>query len=279
MSKPLVHKKKVESSYDETSKNYDSVASDIMITSSNKLLRGLEILDNPVALDVGCGTGIATFILMDLCDKRGTFHGMDISQGMVDEAVKSAERLGYSNVSFKRGDAESLDYPDDMFDLVISNLVLHWVPDKKRAFSEIFRVLKPGGQIALTFNGDLHIIETLDIGAKIELEYPELIGGAKPAAEHISFQIGLEDTHYLFDDIGFVDVSLYEVRRLVFTKQGSQPIDRQNAVTAAWWTVGLSPETIGKFMELMLKEMALRSTSKGFKGTRHHIFAYGKKPA
>jgi len=278
LSKSEDHKRKVESSYDETASNYDSVASKRMITSSNKLLRDLEILENPVVLDVGCGTGIATFILMDLYEKQGTFHGIDISQEMVEQASESAVKKGYTNVSFKKGDAERLDFPDDMFDLVISNLVLHWVPDKKKAFSEIFRVLKPGGQIALTFNGDLHLIETLNITAKIELEHPELMGGSKPAAEHTSFQISLEDTHFLFEDIGFVDVSLYEERRLVFTKRDSKPLDRQHDVTAAWWAVGLSPETIGKVMGLAMKEMALRSTSKGFKGTRHVIFAYGKKP-
>lgn len=116
-----------------------------MTKSSIKLLRDLDIPEDPVVLDVGCGTGISTFKMMELCENKGAFYGIDISKGMVDEARKNAKSLGYTNVSFKRGDAESLDFPDDMFDCVISNYTLHWVPDKRQAFAEMYRVLKPEG--------------------------------------------------------------------------------------------------------------------------------------
>ncbi|MFX0203216.1 MAG: class I SAM-dependent methyltransferase [Candidatus Hodarchaeota archaeon] len=145
MSDLKVYKRKVESRYDETSTEYDSFACDVMTKSSIKLLRDLDIPEDPVVLDVGCGTGISTFKMMELCENKGAFYGIDISKGMVDEARKNAKSLGYTNVSFKRGDAESLDFPDDMFDCVISNYTLHWVPDKRQAFAEMYRVLKPEG--------------------------------------------------------------------------------------------------------------------------------------
>lgn len=95
-------------------------------------------------LEVGCGTG---YVGLNLCLYEGLIdelHACDISQGMVDTCLKNARELGI-DVRGKRSELESLDYPDDEFDMVIGHAILHHVPDVGKGLSEIFRVLKPGG--------------------------------------------------------------------------------------------------------------------------------------
>jgi ubiquinone/menaquinone biosynthesis C-methylase UbiE len=167
-------KDRVEKAYKTSAEFYTETMENTMTYWSNVLLRDLQLPEYPKALDVGCGTGISTLELMKKCDFKGEFHGIDLSQEMVDKADQMCREKGY-NGHFSKCDAENLKHKDDTFDLVISNLALHWVPDKKKAFSEIFRVLKPGGQMAVLFNGDLNFKEAIDLCAEIENRHPELI--------------------------------------------------------------------------------------------------------
>ncbi|MBN1288712.1 MAG: class I SAM-dependent methyltransferase [Actinobacteria bacterium] len=95
-------------------------------------------------LDVGCGTGYAS---LNICMRDGLveeLHACDISDGMVDVFLENASSLGI-RAKAKRSEMEQLDYPDNYFDIVLGHAVLHHVPDLKKAFSEIGRVLVPGG--------------------------------------------------------------------------------------------------------------------------------------
>ncbi len=96
-------------------------------------------------LEVGCGTG---YVGLNLClcdpDLIGELHACDISQGMVDTCSRNAAELGVT-VRAKQSELERLAYPDEEFDMVIGHAILHHIPDVGRAFSEIHRVLKPGG--------------------------------------------------------------------------------------------------------------------------------------
>ena len=98
------------------------------------------------ALEVGAGTG---FFLLNLKQAGvvGEGHVTDISPGMVEAARRNARVLGYE-VEGRVADAESLPYEDDTFDLVVGHAVLHHIPDLDRAFSEVLRVLRPGGRFA-----------------------------------------------------------------------------------------------------------------------------------
>lgn len=99
-------------------------------------------------LEVGCGTG---YIGLNLCLNPGLvdrYCASDISRGMVDSCRENAERLGI-DVEVKRSGLEELDYPDEEFDMVIGHAILHHIPDIEEAFSEIYRVLVPGGECML----------------------------------------------------------------------------------------------------------------------------------
>ena len=95
-------------------------------------------------LDVGCGTGT---LAIAASQAAGEVHGIDPSPEMIELAEKKAARGG-RNVRFQAGVIEALPYPDGEFDLVLSTLMLHHLPDdvKRKGFTEVLRVLKPGGR-------------------------------------------------------------------------------------------------------------------------------------
>ncbi len=93
-------------------------------------------------LDIGCGWG-NILLNLSLAGKVRCPHGIDISQGMLDECYKNARKLGI-DVTLMRGDAERLPYQDNCFDMVIGHGFLHHVPDYIAVFKEVYRVLKPG---------------------------------------------------------------------------------------------------------------------------------------
>lgn len=108
------------------------------------------------SLEIGSGTGYFSLNLLSLgAIQRAT--ATDISQGMLDSLSTSAERLGVE-VATARAEAEELPFADESFDLVCGHAILHHIPDLAKAFSEFFRVLRPGGTVAFcgepSRNGD-----------------------------------------------------------------------------------------------------------------------------
>lgn len=101
-------------------------------------------------LDLGSGAGLDAFVARSLVGANGTVAGVDITPEMVDAARANADALGYDNVRFHVGDVEELPFESASFNVVIGNCVLNLVPDKRAALAEMHRVLKPGGQFAIS---------------------------------------------------------------------------------------------------------------------------------
>jgi ubiquinone/menaquinone biosynthesis C-methylase UbiE len=99
-------------------------------------------------LDVGCGPGYLTALAAEAAAPGGSAVGIDPSVPMVDQARRLR---GAANCSFEVGRAEALDVPDGAFDVVVSSLAVHHIPEAVRAtaFAEVFRVLRPGGRVLL----------------------------------------------------------------------------------------------------------------------------------
>ena len=115
-----------------------------------------ESLEGKVVLDLGCGTGRDAYLASKLVGSGGYVIGVDMTDEQLDVAKrnldKQMKRFGFSepNVDFRKGyieDLQSLGIEDNSVDVVISNCVINLSPDKKSVFSEIFRVLKPGGEL------------------------------------------------------------------------------------------------------------------------------------
>lgn len=83
-------------------------------------------------LDLGSGAGNDCFVARAIVGDTGKVTGLDFSDAMVHRAVENAQKLGYSNIVFVKGDIEEMPFPDSTFDVIVSNCVLNLVPDKKK---------------------------------------------------------------------------------------------------------------------------------------------------
>ena len=97
-------------------------------------------------LDLGSGTGKICFIAAQVVGPSGRVIGVDMTPEMLAKARANAEKGGYTHVEFREGEIEKLPVEDNSVDIVISNCVINLSPDKEAVFSEIHRVLKPGGK-------------------------------------------------------------------------------------------------------------------------------------
>lgn len=109
-----------------------------------------KIKKGDIVIDLGSGAGNDCFVAAHLTGEQGRVIGLDFSEEMVRKANKNAEKLGLAHVRFFQSDIEDLIAPSFSADVVISNCVLNLVPDKKRVFSEIFRVLKSQGHFSIS---------------------------------------------------------------------------------------------------------------------------------
>lgn len=109
-----------------------------------------EIKKGDTVVDLGSGAGNDVFVARSLTGKTGKVIGIDMTPEMIEKARENNVKLGYQNVEFRLGEIEDLPLPDNSVDVVVSNCVLNLVPDKKRAFAEIHRILKPGAHFCIS---------------------------------------------------------------------------------------------------------------------------------
>jgi SAM-dependent methyltransferase len=100
-------------------------------------------------LDLGSGAGTDSLIAAQMVGEHGHVTGIDMTPEMLAKARAAAAEMGASNVEFVESEAEQLPFPDESFDVVISNGVIDLIPDKDAVFAELFRVLAPGGHIQI----------------------------------------------------------------------------------------------------------------------------------
>ncbi len=125
------------------------------------------VVEGQTVLDVGCGAGMDLLLAAQQVGRTGQAIGVDMTQAMLERMSESVEELGNLDVSLRSGDAEDLPVESGTVDAVISNGVLNLTTDKHRAFSEIFRVLKPGGRLLL---GDIAVAEELSLGIRNDID-------------------------------------------------------------------------------------------------------------
>ena len=109
-----------------------------------------EIARGNTVIDLGSGAGNDAFVARCIVCVEGHVIGVDFAGAMLTKAKNNAKKLGFSNIDFIKGDIEDIPLDNELGDVVISNCVLNLVPDKAKAFGEIYRILKKGGHFCVS---------------------------------------------------------------------------------------------------------------------------------
>jgi len=153
-------------------------------------------------LDLGSGAGNDCFVARAMVGESGYVAGIDFTDAMIERARENARKLGFTNVDFIQGDIEDIPVRFGVVDVVISNCVLNLVPDKPKAFSEIFRVLKQGGHFCIS---DVVLQGELPAGVKEDaVMYAGCVSGALPRDEYLS----------IIEESGFVNVDVKKAKKI-----------------------------------------------------------------
>ena len=145
---------------------------------------GLEPLrEGERVLDLGSGAGTDAFFAALQVGASGSVTGIDMTDAMIEKALRNLEMSSLSNVSFKKGFAESLPLDDESFDVVISNGVINLSPVKDTVFAEVRRVLAPGGR--LMFSDIVTGVELPDSVRDNCALWAECIGGAQESQRYL----------------------------------------------------------------------------------------------
>lgn len=150
-------------------------------------------------LDLGSGAGLDCFFAAKKVGETGQVIGVDMTPEMIERARSSAKRLNLQNVEFRQGYLEDLPVDSDTVDVIVSNCVINLSPDKSKVFAEAFRVLKPGGKLAVSdivTDGPLP-----DVVKKSLSAWAGCVAGAVEAEEYIA----------MMEAVGFTNISITPV--------------------------------------------------------------------
>lgn len=162
-----------------------------------------KIKKGDTVVDLGSGAGNDCFVARAETGETGKVIGIDFTKAMVEKARANAEKLGYNNVEFRHGDIEKIPITANVADVVVSNCVMNLVPDKPKAFSEVFRILKPNGHFSIS---DIVIIG--DLPEKIKTA-AEMYAGCVASA------IQKEEYLKIIQDAGFKNLSLQKEKAII----------------------------------------------------------------
>lgn len=153
-------------------------------------------------LDLGSGAGNDCFVARSIVGESGKVTGLDFTPEMIAKARENNAKLEYDNVEFVEGDIEDMPLNPEIFDIVISNCVLNLVPDKSKAFGEIYRVLKPGGHFCVS---DVVIKGSLSEKMRKDAElYAGCVSGASDISDYIGY----------IKEQGFIGIKIHKQKEI-----------------------------------------------------------------
>ncbi|MEJ2004675.1 MAG: arsenite methyltransferase [Cyclobacteriaceae bacterium] len=165
-----------------------------------------KIKQGDTVLDLGSGAGNDCFVARYETGSEGKVIGIDFAPSMLKKARENAAKLNFDNVEFLEGDIEDMPLPGESADVVISNCVLNLVPDKKKVFTEVFRVMKPGAHFSISdivLQGDLP--DKLRKSAEM---YAGCVSGAIQMNEYLE----------IIRDSGFSDITIQKKKPIIIPR-------------------------------------------------------------
>lgn len=147
-------------------------------------------------LDLGSGGGFDCFLAAQEVGEAGYVIGVDMTSEMVSKARSNVDRTDYDNVEFRLGEIENLPVADATIDVIISNCVINLSPEKARVFQESFRVLKPGGRLAIS-----DVVATTELPEKVKSDMA-LFTGCMAGASLIT------DIENMLKNAGFMEIKI-----------------------------------------------------------------------
>jgi len=222
---PLKQAKAKAAAYDAASDHFDDAPLSFWDRIGRRTVEGLALPSDGNVLDVGCGTGASALPAARVVGPNGLVIGVDLAARLLDRARDKAKALGLSNVQFRCGDMTSLGYPDGRFDAVVSVFSIFFVPDMEGLVRELWRMVRPGGKLAVTTWGP-RIFEPAYSRwlAAIKRERPDLYSAFNPW-DRIT---DVESVRRLLRDGGVSDVE-------VVAENGFQSLRSAED----WWIIAL----------------------------------------
>jgi len=173
-----------------------------------------------ICVDLGSGRGTDAIRLAEIVGEAGFVYGIDISDGMINKATRTAENLGIKNVRFLQSPLEKIKVDDNVVDLVISNCTINHASDKQAVWNEVFRILKKGGRF---------IVSDIYAPTAIPDEYRN---DPVAIAECWAGSVTREEYLEQLEKAGFTSVRIVEE---------STPYEKGKTMVASWTLEGFKP--------------------------------------
>jgi len=164
-----------------------------------------KIKKGDTVIDLGSGAGNDAFIARHETGETGKVIGIDFTPAMIERARKNNEVRGFNNVEFRQGDIEEMPVATNKADVIVSNCVLNLVPNKHKVFSEIFRVLKPGGHFSISdivLEGNI-----LEKWKQVAELYSGCISGAIQKKAYLD----------IIEEAGFTNITLQKEKKIILS--------------------------------------------------------------
>lgn len=210
----------IEKTIEAINLRYSDLAEESCCLSCGGAVDKSEPKAGEVCVDLGSGRGSDAMRLAEAVGPEGWVHGIDLSDGMIQKARKTAAKLGVENVTFHHAELEAMPVKDDEADLVISNCVINHAEDKQKVWNEVFRILNAGGRF---------VVSDIYSSAPVPVEYkndPEAV--AECWAGSVTKAVYLAQ----LAKAGFKDVQVLEE---------SKPYPKGKIEVSSWTIMGSKP--------------------------------------
>ena len=205
----------------EINNRYSELAEAECCLSCGGAINYAEPLAGEVCVDLGSGRGTDVLRMAESVGETGFVYGIDISDGMLEKARRNAEKFRVTNAKFVRSDLETIELPDNVADLVISNCTINHASNKQAVWDEIYRILKKGGRFVVS---DIYSTTT------VPDEYRnDPVAIAECWAGSVTREVYLQQ----LENAGFSSVSIVEE---------SVPYDKGKIKVASWTIAAKKPK-------------------------------------